>query len=326
MSVEVRPAPASVRVVAWLRLWRFHFVPLSLSAGLVGMTAPRAGATTASIVLGLIICVFGYGIGVVINDWFDRKADAVNAPDRPFVSGAVNPHLGLGAVVAMSAALLALSVAVAPALALWSAMAVGGHLLYTWTKGIPLVGNVVNGIDLALFTVLGAAAVRPEAGWPGLTVATVTQTALIAFVLSGFCLVGYFKDIEGDAVAGYRTLPVAIGSNRSSRVALVFPAVAVAAAIVFATAARTSLGGTATAGFWALILLSCAAFATSLVKLVRAPEENAYEALLWYTRATTLFILSLGAANRPWFFLAAAVPMVVYLEITLLATRPSRQA
>jgi 4-hydroxybenzoate polyprenyltransferase len=327
MSAKVRSAPtATGRMVAWVRLWRVHFVPLSLSAGLVGMTAPGAGATAPSVVIGLIICVFGYGIGVVINDWFDRNADAVNAPDRPFVSGKVNPHVALGATVGLSAVLWVLALVVAPPLAVWSAVAVGGHLVYTWTKGIPVVGNVVNGIDLALFTLIGAAAVRPDAGWLDLPAATATQTALIAAVLSGFCLVGYFKDIEGDTVAGYRTLPVAIGPRRAARVAPLFPAAAAAVTAVFAATSGDLLGGSGTAAFWTLFLLSGAAFGVSLVKLVRGPEEYAYEALLWYTRATTLFILSLGATAEPAYFLLAAVPMLAYLEVALRTTRSSRQA
>jgi 4-hydroxybenzoate polyprenyltransferase len=327
MSTDVRSAPAvTERVVAWIKLWRFHFVPLSLSAGLVGMTAPGAGATAASVVIGLIICVFGYGIGVVINDWFDRHADAVNAPDRPFVTGKVNPHVALGVTVGLSVLIWVLAIVVAPPLAVWSAVAVGGHLVYTGTKAIPVVGNVVNGIDLALFTVIGAAAVRPDAGWLDLPAATVTQTVLIAAVLSGFCLVGYFKDIEGDAVTGYRTLPVAIGPYRAAWVAPLFPAAAAAVTAGFAATAGDLLGGSGTAAFWALFLLSCSAFGIGLVKLVRRPQEYAYEALLWYTRATTLFILSLGAAVEPAYFLMAAVPMMAYLEVALWTTRTSRQA
>lgn len=39
-----------------------------------------------------------------------------------------------------------------------------------------------------------------------------------------------------------------------------------------------------------------------------------------------LFTLAMGAANRPLPFLLGAVPMMVYLELTLRMTRPSRQA
>jgi 4-hydroxybenzoate polyprenyltransferase len=130
IRADIRPRD---RAVAWARMWRFHFVPLSLSAGLVGMTAPRAGATTLSVAVGLLFCIFGYGVGVVINDWFDREADAVNAPDRPFVAGLINPHVGLGLTLALSTALLIMAVVVAPPLALWSGIAIAGHLVYSAT-------------------------------------------------------------------------------------------------------------------------------------------------------------------------------------------------
>ncbi|HEX2313340.1 MAG TPA: UbiA family prenyltransferase [Thermomonospora sp.] len=328
MSVDrLHPAPpARDRALAWARMWRFHFVPLSLSAGLVGMTAPHDGATTASVVVGLLLCVFGYGIGVVINDWFDREADAVNAPDRPFVAGLIHPHVGLGLTLALSTVLLVAAFAVAPPLAVWSAVAVAGHLVYTWTKGVPMLGNLANGVDMALFTVLGAVAVRPDAGWLDIPGVTWFHTALVAVVLSGFCLVGYFKDIEGDRVAGYRTLPVAIGPGPSSRIAVVFPVVAVAAVAVAAVVRPDGLDADPTAAFWVLLAVAALAFAQSITTLLRAPVANAYEALLWFTRATTLFVLTLGALHEPLPFLLGAVPMMAYLELTLRATQTSRQA
>ncbi|GGM61217.1 hypothetical protein GCM10011608_52850 [Micromonospora sonchi] len=314
------------RAVAWARMWRFHFVPLSLSAGLVGMTAPRAGATAATIAIGLLFCVFGYGVGVVINDWFDRKADAVNAPDRPFVAGLINPHVGLGLTLALSTALLVVAVIVAPAVAIWGVIAIAGHLVYTWTKGIPMLGNIANGVDMSLFTVLGAVAVRPDRGWLDIPAVTWFQTALVAVVLCGFCLVGYFKDIEGDRVAGYRTLPVALGARSASRVAVVFPVIALVAAAAGAVAGVGPGGIYPTTAFGILLSVSALAFAQSLLTLVRAPETRAYEALLWFTKATTLFVLSLGALHEPTFFLIGTIPMMLYLEFTLRATRSSRQA
>jgi 4-hydroxybenzoate polyprenyltransferase len=314
------------RAVAWARMWRFHFVPFSLSAGLVGMTAPRAGASTASVVIGLLFCILGYGVGVVINDWFDRKADAVNAPDRPFVTGLINPHVGLGVTLTLSTALMVAAIAVAPTLALWSVIAVGGHLVYTGTKGIPMLGNVVNGVDMALFTVLGAVAVRPDAGWLDIPAVTWFQTALVAVVFSGFCLVGYFKDIEGDRVAGYRTLPVAIGTRVSSRIAVVFPVVAVVAAGAGAVVGAGRAGTYAEIGCWVLLIAAGLGFTLSLATLLRTPETRAYEALVWFIRGTTLYFLSLGALHRPTLFLVGAAPMMAYLELTLRATRSSRQA
>jgi 4-hydroxybenzoate polyprenyltransferase len=314
------------RLVAWARLWRFHFVPLSLSAGLTGMTAPRVGATAASVTLGLLFCIFGYGVGVVINDWFDRKADAVNAPDRPFVTGLINPHVGLGLTVAMSLVLLVAAVVVAPPLAVWSGIAIAGHLVYSATKRVPMVGNLANGVDMSLFTVLGAVAVRPDAGWLDIPAVTWFQTAMVAVVLSGFCLVGYFKDVEGDRIAGYRTLPVSLGPPASARVAVIFPVVALVVTAWGAVAGVGSDSGGAHLAFWLLLAVSAVAFTQSLATLIRSPRDKAYEALLWFIRATTLFFLSLGALQRPVFFLVATVPMMLYLELTLRTTQSSRQA
>jgi geranylgeranylglycerol-phosphate geranylgeranyltransferase len=313
-------------LLAWVRLWRFHFVPLSLSAGIVGMSAPSSGRTMPSLVVSLLICTFGYGVGVVINDWFDRKADAVNSPDRPFVAGLVNPNFALGVTLGMATVLFVLAIIIAPPVAIWSAVAIAGHFVYTWTKGIPMVGNIANGADLAVFTLIGMAGVRPAAGWLGIPRSTVLQFVLVAAVLSGFCLVGYFKDVKGDRIAGYRTLPVAIGPVWASRIAPVFPVLAVGVLAVLSGVRPALLGGTANTTFLALVVLSLAAFVMSLIKLISAPERLSYEALIWYTRAATLFILALAARTWSLNLLWVAVPMMVYLELTLRTTRNSRQA
>jgi 4-hydroxybenzoate polyprenyltransferase len=319
--------PRRLGLPAWLRMWRLHFIPFSLGAGLVGLFAARDKPTFISVALGLAVCTTGYGIGVLTNDYVDREADAINAPDRPFVTREVSPERTMALIAVMSVTTLALSIAFAPSVAVWSAAALGGHLLYELTKPIPMLGNIVNGFDIALFTLVGAAAGAPERAWTDVPSAVWVAAALIGTVMSGFCLTGYFKDVPGDTAAGYRTLPVFLGPERARWFAPPFPLAAVAAVLVIAAGDPGTLGSDGVnAAFVVLLAASVAAYAIGFRHLFRGPERFAYDALVWYTRASAIFVLSVGALIEPGIFIAIAFPMVAFMEIALLETKGSGQA
>lgn len=311
---------------AWLTLLRLHHAPITMGAGLAGMATAPESPTTASIALGAFICFLGYPLGQVFNDYADRKADAVNAPHRPFVSGAVDPRTALSVVTVLSIVMTAVSIAVAPGIALWALVAIVGNVAYSATKGVPMLGNVVNGIDIALFVLIGAAATRPEQGWLDMPGEVFAVTALVSVAFAGFCLVSYFKDIEGDDAAGYRTIPVILGAHGARPWAFPLPVLAVAGAVVLALADPGVLGAdSAGPAFWILLAGAAVAMAVSLRHVVVAPEGRAYEALLWHVRGIVLYALALAALAEPELMLALAVPLMVFLEITYAWTRRTRQ-
>jgi geranylgeranylglycerol-phosphate geranylgeranyltransferase len=325
-SVGVAP-PRRSTLRAWLALLRIHFIPLSLTAGLVGVAAAADGPTFLSLALGLGMCLAGYPFGVLINDVLDREADAINAPDRPLVTGEVSVRTVIVVCALLGGGFTIAAAIVVPSVAIWSAIAIAGHFLYQATKGTPLVGNVVNGLDMALFCVIGAAAAAPDRGWLDVPSAVWWDWAMIAILLNGFCLVGYFKDIPGDEVAGYRTLPVAIGARRARWFTIPSPIAAVAIGFVLiATDPGALAADGSTAAFWVFGVAAAIAFAISLRHIVGKPETHAYESLVWFTRGTVLFSLALGAAANPTLFLAVAAPILVLLEASLRHTQRSRQA
>jgi 4-hydroxybenzoate polyprenyltransferase len=190
-----------------------------------------------------------------------------------------------------------------------------------------MLGNIVNGFDIALFTLVGAAAGAPERAWTDVPSAVWVAAALIGTVMSGFCLTGYFKDVPGDTAAGYRTLPVFLGPERARWFAPPFPLAAVAAVLVIAAGDPGTLGSDGVnAAFVVLLAASVAAYAIGFRHLFRGPERFAYDALVWYTRASAIFVLSVGALIEPGIFIAIAFPMVAFMEIALLETKGSGQA
>jgi 4-hydroxybenzoate polyprenyltransferase len=329
MTTEaISPAPSRrLGLPAWLRMWRPHFIPFSLGAGLVGLFIARDDPSFISVALGLSVCTTGYGIGVVTNDYVDREADAINAPDRPFVTGEVDARKTMAFIAVLVVTTLVLSIAFAPSVAIWSAVALGGHLLYELTKPIPMLGNLVNGFDIAVFALVGAAAGAPGAAWYDVPTAAWVAALLIGTVMSGFCLTGYFKDVPGDTAAGYRTLPVFLGVRRARWFAPPFPLAAIAATLAIVAADPATLGADGfNLAFAALLAVAAVAYALSFRHLFAAPEPNAYEALVWYIRGSAILTLSLGALVEPGVFLAIAVPMVALMEVALLETKGSGQA
>jgi 4-hydroxybenzoate polyprenyltransferase len=87
----------------WLRLVR---APAGLTA--IGDTiagAAASGRPLRSTAWTLpLASVALYWSGMALNDWSDRRRDAVERPERPIPAGEVRPHEALGAAIVLSAA------------------------------------------------------------------------------------------------------------------------------------------------------------------------------------------------------------------------------
>ena len=328
MSAVALPAPRR-RPPGWLRLLRPHYMPLSLGTGLVGAVVGADDPAAASLTIGLASCLFGYGLGQIMNDYVDRKADAINAPDRPLVSGEVNANAALAASVAASLALLVAALVVSPPLALWMLAAGPGHALYTLTKGIPVLGNLTNGVNVATLVLVGAAAAAPERSALDVPPEVWVNAGLMALVLTGFGMVTYFKDVPGDTAVGYRTFVVAMGPQRARLVPPLLPLAAVVLAAASGAADPATLGvqGSAGPAFWVLLALAAAAFGIGSKLLVASPEANAFSSLGWYTRGVVVYAFALGAAHEPLAFALGLIPTAILLELALSdALRDGRPA
>jgi 4-hydroxybenzoate polyprenyltransferase len=121
-----------------------------------------------------------YGGGVVLNDFFDRRLDAIERPERPIPSGRVSATraatlgialLAVGVIAASRATRAAFFVAVAIAACV---------VLYdSLTKRHAIVGPINMGLCRALNLLLGVSAV-PAALWTGWPVATFSLVYIAA--------------------------------------------------------------------------------------------------------------------------------------------------
>lgn len=146
---------------------------------------------------------FAWGFNQIFSDWCDRKEDAINAPHRPMVTGALRP---LPAFAVSAAGLAAIAVA-GYLMAPWTLafLALGGvlNIAYSLLKRVPVLNCLVYACAIsccALFAIAGAVGRCPNA--------QELEFVWIWIVPAHFlmCHNSYFKDVDGDRAAGVRTL------------------------------------------------------------------------------------------------------------------------
>jgi 4-hydroxybenzoate polyprenyltransferase len=153
---------------AYIELLRPANVATALADVLAGYAIAGFGNRRALMwLLASTACL--YAGGVVLNDVFDRKLDAVERPERPIPSGRASAaSAGLLGAVLLTIGIGAAFAATAVAGLIASAIAALVVLYDTWGKHRALVGPVNMGLCRGLNLLLGVAAVPAalSAGWP----------------------------------------------------------------------------------------------------------------------------------------------------------------
>jgi 4-hydroxybenzoate polyprenyltransferase len=150
---------------AWLELLRapnLFTVPGDVLAGFFLACGTGAEILFPEIALLLGASISIYAAGLLLNDFFDRAADARERPGRPIPSGRVRP--GTVLAVAVSLELLALVLAYfagTAALAAAAALIALSFAYDAFLKRVPVVGIAVMGLCRAGNLLLGASAFPP---------------------------------------------------------------------------------------------------------------------------------------------------------------------
>ncbi|MEP6917737.1 MAG: UbiA-like protein EboC, partial [Acidobacteriota bacterium] len=184
----VEPAAAGVDGVlrGYLELLRPANVVTALADVLAGYAVAGLGNGRGLMWL-LVSTACLYGGGVVLNDFFDRRLDAVERPERPIPSGRVSATraavVGAG-LLATGVAAASLANGAAATLALLIATLV---LLYdVWGKHQTVIGPVNMGLCRGCNLLLGIAAVPAALSdhWP-LALLAVVYIAAVTIVSRG---------------------------------------------------------------------------------------------------------------------------------------------
>jgi 4-hydroxybenzoate polyprenyltransferase len=169
---EVIAGPPRRKLLAYIQLLRLPAVFTALADIFLGflLTHEQIGSAPSvlRLLLGTSACL--YLAGMVFNDVFDRRIDAIERPRRPIPSGRVPLRvataLGAGLIVAGLGFAAAVQ-SVSPAVAGWSplivaAVLLGAIFLYDGVLKSTPIGPVAMGLCRFLNIILGASAASPS--------------------------------------------------------------------------------------------------------------------------------------------------------------------
>jgi geranylgeranylglycerol-phosphate geranylgeranyltransferase len=203
-------------VIDLLRLVRIHNLLLAAVGVLAGGWIALGALRTPNVLALAAVAAVGFGMaGNVLNDIWDRAADAVNRPggERPLAAGRITRGtadlcVAGGALLGLGAAALVNGAAVLIGAAALAAMVLYSPVLKRW--GLP--GNVAVALVAGLPLLYGAVAV-------GHAAAGIVPWILAAWIHLVREIVKDLDDEPGDRALGRRTLPLVLGARRASVVA-----------------------------------------------------------------------------------------------------------
>jgi geranylgeranylglycerol-phosphate geranylgeranyltransferase len=252
--------------------------------------------------LGWLAALYG-------GDYFDRYLDAVAKPHRPIPSGRMSAQAAFAIMVINIALGMAVAVLLNPYLLIVATVTVVLGILYSNVfKARGLSGNVVRGALTALAFIFGT-----------MTTSRMPPIELLPLALVFWLhdaesnLVGTLRDVDGDRLGGYQTLPVRHGIATTLRVVTILYALWLAWATGYPIVARLQfdlavysqfLGAAATLGLASLIMLF-----RSQRPLPRLSALRAHEILI--VERLVLAAAFIAAASTYWLALALLVPCVV---------------
>jgi geranylgeranylglycerol-phosphate geranylgeranyltransferase len=180
--------------------------------------------------INLLYILFGFLTGftfcaaaMVINDYYDRKIDAINEPQRPIPSGIVKPNDALvfvGALSAVGFVFAGLVSALCFVVAAASLAITATYLTVGKRSGLP--GNFLVSACVAIPFIYGSIT---AIGNVGLNVVLFASMAFLSN--TGREITKGIVDVKGDSAEGVKTLAVRFGEKNAAVTAAVFYILAV---------------------------------------------------------------------------------------------------
>lgn len=171
-------------------------------------------------VIILLFLFLAWGINQIFNDFLGLKEDKINAPERPMVTGELNPVWAVGVSISLLLITLLVTwfylepIAVIPLL-----LGVGLNLIYEYAKGHGIWGNIVFGLMIACCGLYGFWASGPMETY--FTRSRISALIFIAIINGLMTYYTYFKDEKGDRLAGKKTIIVKYGLEKNRYVAII---------------------------------------------------------------------------------------------------------
>ena len=167
----------------------------------------------------LMILFLAWGINQIFNDYLGRKEDRINAPERPMVSGELNPTLALWTSILLMTGSVMITwlylepVAIIPLLA-----GILLNFVYEYAKGYGIWGNITFGLMIAMCGLYGFMASGPMEIY--FTRSRISALFFIAVMNGLMTYYTYFKEFTGDRAAGKKTIVVRYGLERNKYISI----------------------------------------------------------------------------------------------------------
>ena len=191
-------------------------------AVIVGASLVSSLSFTSNLLLGFVTSFALTAASMVINDFYDRKIDAINEPNRPIPRGDVSPKQALIFAVALS--ILGLTAAFRtnlPSLVLAVIAWIISITYITKGKGTGLPGNFLVSATVVIPFVYGGLAIGQ------LETSTLLFVAIVFLSNTGREITKGIVDVEGDRSHNIKTIAVTKGERTAAIIAAIFSLLAV---------------------------------------------------------------------------------------------------
>ncbi len=223
--------------------------------------------STPSMLLGFITAFFLTAASMVVNDYYDRKVDEVNAPDRPLPSGIISADEALlFSIVLTIIGLISASVTNLQCL-LIAILGFGASFGYN-TKGkeTGLPGNLMVSVCVSLPFIYGGFAVST---FDTISVSTIVFSMMAFLSNTGREITKGIADVEGDRLRNIKTVAIRSGARHAALTSVIFYFSAIALSVL------PWILSSVTWVYLPIVLISDAGFIYSSVSLLRnSSREN----------------------------------------------------
>ena len=203
------------KIISFLYLIRLNNILISLISIIVALYITGNNVSIFSLIIALTSIVFLTSGGNIINDFFDIETDRINKPLRPLVMH--NYNLKFIYVLSIVFLLIGIFLPLLLSVKAFIISLIAGVFLYFYSKNfkrLPIIGNLVISILSGLLFLYGAII--------GNNIQSGIFPAIFAFFITfGREITKDIEDMEGDEIAGMKTLPIIIGKDRAFIIAII---------------------------------------------------------------------------------------------------------
>jgi 4-hydroxybenzoate polyprenyltransferase len=223
--------------------------------------------------------------GYIINDVYDVASDKINKPDRVIVNRYISEKTALSLFIVLNIIGVGLGFYLSNGIGqsgFFVLFFISSALLYMYSsyfKRIPVVGNIIVSLLVALSIILiGIFELLPVITESNRSVQILFFKLILDYAIFAFMinllreLVKDFEDIKGDYKMGIKTLPIALGIDRSNVLTFVLSLIPIAAVIYYLI--TYLFKQTAVVGYFLILVLGPLIYVS--IKLFSAKAKEDY--------------------------------------------------